>query len=283
MTPFAHATPFTLTFHGHALQGYRSGQGPAMWLIHGFPTSSRDWSGVWPELSTRYALSALDMLGFGASAKPRDWPYSISASADQWVALAATTGVREVAVVAHDYGNTVAQELLARQSEGALPFRISSAAFLNGGLFPEATFPLRIQRLLAGRLGPLLARLVNERTFIRSLQRICARPWPDGELAAAWRLLIRDHGHAVMPQLLGYIAERQQHRARWVGALQDADVPITLINGLADPISGRSIVARWRELLPHAPVHALPGVGHYPQIEAPEAVLAAYGAFVQTA
>ena len=269
-----------LAWRGNRLQARRGGQGTPLWLIHGFPTSSRDWRGVWPALAGRHELFALDMLGFGASDKPRSFDYSIAASADQWVALAEATGVREVALLAHDYGNTVAQELLARQRDGQLGFRISSVAFLNGGLFPEATRPLRLQRLLAGPLGPLLARLTSERRFIASLQKICARPWPAGEMADAWRRLNHDGGRAVMPRLLGYIAERHRHRERWVGALQHAGVPIALINGLEDPISGRSIVARWRELLPAAPVFELPGLGHYPQVEAPEAVLAAYGEFL---
>jgi pimeloyl-ACP methyl ester carboxylesterase len=281
VTRHEQAAGFTLDFRGHRLQARRGGQGPALWLIHGFPTSSRDWRDVWASLAARQELFALDMLGFGASAKPRGFGYSISASADQWVALAEATGVREVAVLAHDYGNTVAQELLARQREGRLGFRITSVAFLNGGLFPEATFPLRIQRLLAGPLGPLLARFVSERRFTASLQRICARPWPDGELAEAWRLLSRDGGKAVMPKLLRYIDERHRHRERWVGALQHAGVPIALINGLEDPISGRSIVARWRELLPQAALYELAGVGHYPQVEAPGEVLAAYCDFMR--
>ena len=280
VTRYEQAAKFTLTHEGHRLQARRDGQGSALWLIHGFPTSSRDWRGLWSELAAQHEVFALDMLGFGASAKPRKFAYSIAASADQWVALADAAGVREVAVLAHDYGNTVAQELLARQREGRLGFRITSVAFLNGGLFPEATFPLRIQRLLAGPLGPLLARLVNERTFTASLQRICARPWPAGELAEAWQQLTRDGGRAVMPKLLRYIAERRRHRERWVGALLHAGVPLALINGLEDPISGRSIVARWRELLPAAPVYELAGVGHYPQVEAPQDVLAAYRDFM---
>ena len=238
---------------------------------------------MWPALSEKHELFALDMLGFGASAKPRRFKYSIAASADQWVALAEATGISEVAILAHDYGNTVAQELLARQREGKLGFRITSVAFLNGGLFPEATHPLRIQRLLAGPLGPLLVRLTRERTFIASLQRICARPWPEGELSEAWQRLSRDGGKAVMPRLLRYLAERRRHRERWVGALQQAGVPVGLINGLEDPISGRSIVARWRELLPLAPVFELAGVGHYPQVEAAEEVLAAYRDFLRAA
>lgn len=269
----------TLEFEGHALRYRRGGQGPALWLIHGFPTSGRDWLALWPALAARHELFALDMLGFGASDKPASFDYHIAASADQLEALAKATGVREVALLAHDYGDTVAQELLARQREGRLGFRITSAVFLNGGLFPEATRPLRLQRLLAGPLGPLLARFTGEARFRQSMARICARPWPEGELAAAWLGLAANGGRRVMPRLLGYIAERQRHRERWVGALQQAGVPIAHINGLEDPISGRGIAARWRELLPDAPVFELPGVGHYPQLEAPAEVLAAYEGF----
>lgn len=269
-----------LAFQGHTLRYRRGGQGPAMWLIHGFPTSGRDWLPLWPALAPRYELFALDMLGFGASDKPPGFGYTIAASADQWEALARATGVREVALLAHDYGDTVAQELLARQREGRLGFRITSAVFLNGGLFAEATRPLRLQRLLAGPLGPLMARFTGEARFRQSMARICARPWPEGELAAAWQGLASHGGRAVMPKLLGYIAERHRHRERWVGALQHAGIPIALINGLEDPISGRSIVARWRELLPQAPVFELPGVGHYPQLEAPAELLLAYEKFI---
>lgn len=272
---FEDAPGFVLPFRGHRLYARRGGQGPALFLVHGFPTSGRDWCGVWPALARTHELFALDMMGFGASAKPADFDYSIAASADQWVALAEATGVREVAVLAHDYGNTVAQELLARQREGRLGFRITSVVFLNGGLFPEATRPLRIQRLLAGPLGPLLVRFVSEARFKASLRRICVRPWPAGGLEEAWQALIRGGGKAVMPKLLRYIAERREHRERWVGALQHAGVPIALINGLEDPISGAGIVARWRELLPGSPVVELPAVGHYPQVEAPEQVVEA--------
>lgn len=280
MPGFDEAACFELSFRGHRLAARRGGQGPALWLVHGFPTSSRDWRGVWPALAAGREVFALDMLGFGASDKPRGFGYSIAASADQWVALAEATGVREIAIVAHDYGDTVAQELLARQRDGALGFRITSVVFLNGGLFPEATRPLAIQRLVAGPLGPLLVRLTSERRFKASLQHICARPWPAGELEAAWQGLVRAGGKAVMPKLLGYIAERHARRERWVGALVQAGVPIALVNGVEDPISGRGIVACWRELLPLAPVVELDGVGHYPQVEAPERVAEALARYL---
>lgn len=269
----AGASVSALSFGGHRLHGVSGGSGPPLWLVHGFPTSSQDWAAVWPALSQRHTLQAIDMLGFGRSDKPGDFHYGIRASADQWVALAAATGVREVQVLAHDYGNTVVQELLARQREGALGFRITAVVFLNGGLFPEATHPLPIQRLLAGPLGPWVARFSSERRFVASMRRICARPLADSMLRDAWQLIERAGGRQRMPALLGYIRERRVHRERWVDALVQADIPLALVNGVEDPISGRSIVARWRELLPGAPVVELPGVGHYPQVESPDAVV----------
>lgn len=271
--------PTGFEFRGFQLASWRGGAGEPLLLVHGFPTSSLDWERLWPLLAARHELHAIDMLGFGLSDKPADFPYSVAASADQWQALVEARGLREVGILAHDYGDTVAQELLARQLEHGLPFRISKVAFLNGGLFPESTFPLLVQRALLGPFGPLVARLSSEGRFHATMKRICARPLPAGELHEHWRRLVRAGGRRVLPSLIGYIRERHLRRERWVGALEYADVPLCLINGPADPVSGATIVARWRELLPAAPVTELPGVGHYPQWEAPEAVAATFTRF----
>lgn len=234
---------------------------------------------MWPALSSRWSLHAIDMLGFGLSDKPADFSYSVSASADQWEALCAARGLSEVHVLAHDYGDTVAQELLARQLERRLPFAIRSIVFLNGGLFTEATHPLRVQRLLLGPFGPLVARMSSERTFFAGMRRVCVRPLEDSELREHWQLLVRAGGRRVMPKIIRYIRERAEHRERWVGALQRTNIPICLIDGVEDPVSGADTAQRWRQLLPQLPVHELAGVGHYPQWEAPGAVLAAFESF----
>lgn len=270
-------------FHGHRLFVRQGGQGDPLLLIHGFPTSSFDWLRLWPGLAVRYRLLAIDMLGFGQSDKPPAYDYSVAASADQWQAVALAQGLSEVAILAHDYGDTVAQELLARQGEGRLPFRIRAAVFLNGGLFPEATRPLLLQKLLLGPLGPLVAKLSSYRSFAGSLCRICVRPPPEAELREHWRLLARGEGRRVMPKLIRYIRERHQHRERWLGSLQRSGIPLCLIDGLDDPVSGASVVRRWRELLPHAPVIELEGIGHYPQIEDAERVRTTFLAFMANA
>jgi pimeloyl-ACP methyl ester carboxylesterase len=271
-----------LEFRGHRLFSRSGGNGDPLLLIHGFPTSSFDWAGLWSGLSEKYQVHAIDMLGFGLSDKPAAFAYSIAASADQWQVLAQARGLSEVDVLAHDYGDTVAQELLARQREGRLPFRIRSVVFLNGGLFPEATYPLMLQKFLLGPMGPLVARLSSYGSFARSMQRICAATPDDAELREHWQLLVRADGRRVLPKLIGYIRERREFRERWLDALLHAGIPMCLIDGIADPISGASIVRRWRELLPNAAVVELDGVGHYPQWEAPAQVLAAFRAFADS-
>ncbi|MGH8028947.1 MAG: alpha/beta fold hydrolase [Arenimonas sp.] len=259
----------------HSLFVRVGGHGPALLLLHGFPTSSWDWARVWPRLLPRHKLFALDMLGFGRSDKPRDFAYSVLAAADQWQDFAHEHGVTEAHVLAHDYGDSVAQELLARQVAGVLPFRIASVVFLNGGLFPEAHKPLRLQRWLAGPLGPLVARLAGYDRFAANLRRICTAPLADEELREHWRLLRLADGHLVLPAVLGYLRERRTHRDRWLDAMQRADIPMRLVVGLDDPVSGAAIARRYRAVMPVADVVELAGIGHYPQIEDPEAVVLA--------
>jgi pimeloyl-ACP methyl ester carboxylesterase len=265
-------------WQGFRLFVRRAGSGKPLLLIHGFPTSSFDWAAMWPKLSERYSLHALDMLGFGLSDKPQAFAYSLFASADQWQDYALAQGLLEVDVLAHDYGDTVLQELLARQNEGRLPFRIERVTLLNGGLFPEATFPILMQKLLLGPLGPIVAKLSSFGRFCASMQSIAGKPLSIEELRGHWQLLARANGRAVMPHIIQYIRERQRNRARWTAALQQAAIPLHLIIGERDPISGKTIANRWQELLPNSPMTRLEGVGHYPQWEVPERVLAAMDA-----
>ena len=99
----------------------RAGEPPTLLLLHGYPTSSWDWEAIWPELCTRFRVVALDFLGFGFSEKPYPYDYQIREQADLVEALVADLGLTRFHVLAHDYGDTVAQELLARQNELATP------------------------------------------------------------------------------------------------------------------------------------------------------------------
>ncbi len=131
-------------------------------LIHGFPSASWDWHYLWQPLAQRYRVIACDMLGFGDSAKPVNHEYSLLEQADLQQALLAQLGVEQpVHLLAHDYGDSVAQELLARHYDSQI--QIASCVFLNGGLFPETHRPVLMQKLLLSPLGWMMRPRVQSR------------------------------------------------------------------------------------------------------------------------
>jgi pimeloyl-ACP methyl ester carboxylesterase len=257
---------------------------PTIFFIHGFPTSSWDWVHVWPTLNETHRLVALDMLGFGFSDKPDPHRYSIHEQADICELVVADRKLDSFHVLAHDYGDTVAQELLARQNEGSGVGRWLSVCFLNGGLFPETHKARLIQKLLLGPLGPVITKLSGKRQFDRSFSAVFGpetRPSAD-DLDAFWRLICENDGKHVFHNLISYMTDRKTHRERWVSALRDSIVPIGLINGSSDPVSGAHMVARYREVVcPDHYVAEFPDIGHYPQVEAPAETIDAYLRFLR--
>lgn len=255
-------------------------------LLHGFPTSSWDWSKVWNHLSEHYWLLAPDFLGFGFSDKPLHYSYSVFDQADMLEDLISEVGSVKFHVLAHDYAVTVAQELVARANEkkgkGKSYFTVKSVCFLNGGLFPGAYQPLLIQKLLAGKWGMMIARLMNFSAFRKNLSRTFGNTQPtEQELADFWHIINHNNGKRVIPQTIQYMKERQRHHERWTKALQQTAIPLCFINGPEDPISGLSMANKFKELLSGAEVVLLEGVGHYPQTEAPEKVVAAFRKFLE--
>jgi pimeloyl-ACP methyl ester carboxylesterase len=252
------------------------GSGPWLTFLHGFPTSSWDWAKVAPGLESRFRLLCFDFLGFGDSEKPRKHRYSILEQGDVTEAVWRHFGVEETGVVAHDYGATVALELLSRDIEQALSTRISRLVLLNSALYEHLARPLLIQRLLAKPIvGPLVARATTERAFARSFSSVFSSRHPivDSEVREHWQVLQRRGSSVpISPRLIGYIAERKLHAARWEGALERGDPQTTLLWGMSDPRSGPHIVEHVRQRVPTARIRPLPDVGHYPQLEVPKLV-----------
>ncbi|MEQ9297701.1 MAG: alpha/beta hydrolase [Cyclobacteriaceae bacterium] len=264
---------------GHQVFHLSEGEGPHLVLIHGFPTSSWDWQKLWAELIQRYTVTTLDLLGFGYSDKPKKNEYTIHQQASIVEKLLVQKGIKSFHILAHDYGDTVAQELLARHQ--AHPIGILSCTLLNGGLFPETHRPRLIQRLLAGPFGSWVSRLLSYGKFTKSFSAVFGpntQP-SEAELKAFWELIILQDGQRIYHLLIRYMRERKEYRPRWVGALQQTQVAIALINGSVDPISGRHMIERYREIVSDHNIYELETIGHYPQTEAPKDVLRAFYAF----
>lgn len=251
------------------------GSGPWLTFLHGFPTCSWDWAQICEPLSQRYTLLMFDFLGFGDSNKPSQHDYSLFEQADFTEALWRHFGVAETGLVAHDYGSTVAMELLSRQQAGRLAARIEKVVLMNAGLYVDHIRPVLVQHLLQQpMLGRLLTRVIGERAFRRQFASIFsdAHPISAAELRQHWRAITRREGVRNYHRLIRYLDERRQHKSRWERALEAPGVPVRFLWGLEDPVSGRHISDHIQQRIPDANLLALPDVGHYPQLEVPALV-----------
>jgi pimeloyl-ACP methyl ester carboxylesterase len=147
-------------------------------------------------------------------------------------------GVSSSAIVAHDYGVSVAQELLAR--------------------------------------GATLSAAITEELFVAGLRPTFVDSYDaDADSHEMWRGMSRANGHHGSHRLIQYISDRERHSQRWVLALEQTTVPVSFVWGMLDPVSGAHMAQRIRERLPAAPFQELADVAHWPPLEAPDRVAAA--------
>ncbi|AFM11657.1 alpha/beta fold hydrolase [Turneriella parva] len=259
------------------------GHGPDLLLLHGYPYNSYDFHLVVPELARSHRVVLFDFPGMGFSDKPRQHEYTFAGYAKVVNALARHLEIREADILAHDLGVSVAQELLAQQSESSFKFR--SVAFMNGGLFTDVYRPRLIQRVLSQSpdwLGAFLSQRIGRKAVERPVVSLFGRDTkPSAELLDDfWSILNFKEGKAIAYRIGRLVFEKEKHQQRWHQAMRETKTPLCYICGPADPNSGRHMAERYRQHLPQSPVYFLSDtIGHWPQLEAPEEVLQQLGEF----
>ena len=77
------------------------------------------------------------------------------------------------------------------------------------------------------------------------------------------------------------MSDRKENRERWINALKKSKIPIALINGSIDPVSGSHMIERYKQLIGDVTwLKELKNIGHYPQLEAPKEVSEYYKFFL---
>jgi pimeloyl-ACP methyl ester carboxylesterase len=255
----------------------RSGDGPLLVLLHGFPSSSYDWKPLL-ERESEHAVLAPDFLGFGLSEKPRDHDYTLHWQADMVEELVRRRGAAtKVFFVAHDMGTSVANELMARDLEGALEMELIGGLLLNGSMVQDAASPTLGQRILRSAVGGLFSRLSSERFFRQQFGSIFSpsHPLADEEAEDQWELICADGGRTLNHKTIQYMEERFKHADRWHGAIRAWEKPLSVAWGMLDPVATGQVLDAVVALRPSAPLTRFEDIGHYPQIEDPDRVAAA--------
>jgi len=134
--------------HGHAVRFHRAGSGPLVLLLHGIASTADTWAPVAPALAERHAVLAPDLLGHGASAKPRG-DYSLGAFASGVRDLVAALGHDRATVVGHSLGGGIAMQFAYQYPE-----RVERLVLISsGGLGREVHALLRAATLPGSELA----------------------------------------------------------------------------------------------------------------------------------
>jgi pimeloyl-ACP methyl ester carboxylesterase len=256
-------------------------------LLHGYPTSCHDWRGVAEHLSPHFRTIAPDFLGFGLSDKPEAFGYSLFQQADLIEALLHKLDVTAAHVVSHDMGTSVHDELLARQAEGRLGFRLLTSTFLNGSMLQWLAKITPFQELMANNATlPQAIAFCTEvmpGIYVHALSGLMQKPEviTPADAQVMEELLRYQDGHLRLPALGGYMRERYLHADRWIGAMELATTPVQFVWADSDPIAhvemGRELARR----CPRAEYHELPDLGHFLLVEDPPTVAKKIATFVE--
>jgi pimeloyl-ACP methyl ester carboxylesterase len=249
-------------------------------IVHGFPTSSYDYAHLVPRLARHRRVVLFDMLGFGLSAKP-DRPYTIALQADVAQAVMADLGIDRLALMTHDVGDTVGGELLARSLEGTWPVEVTRRVVTNGSIYIAIAQLTDGQKLLLDQPDAVLPRGIGPELMAASLVATLAPGHADIDMTGHAELVCHDGGDRLLPRIIRYIEERRANERRFTGAIETHPSPLHIVWGPEDPIAVPEMADRLHAAHPGSTRVWLPGAGHYPMVEDPDAFLAAVVPFLE--
>lgn len=243
----------------------RGGEGPPLVLAHGWPWSSYAWHRVIPVLAERFRLHWYDMPGFGRSEMDPGQPSGIDVQGGVFAEMLAHWGLDRPLVVAHDFGGAVSlrAHLLHGRDYGRLVLMNVVAMRPWGSEFFE-----HVKRHVDAFTGlpPHIHGAVVD-AYIRSAMAV---PIPEEDVEALKAPWLSDDGRVAFYRQFAQADEtftaeiEDRYRAlRCASAVlwgtEDPWIPLSRGEALAKAIG--------------TPLDRLEGLGHLPQLEAPDRIV----------
>ena len=242
-------------------------------ILHGYPTSSYDYHKVLPYLTQHYRVVIHDHVGFGFSDKPLNYSYSLIEQADIALQLWQKLKLQNVTLLAHDYGTSIATEIIARNNLQPLNINIKKLILCNGSMHIELAKLRTIQKLLKNKLtGKWVAKLANQAIFNRNIKNIYfdTSKVSTDELNEMWLQINYNNGRNVIHLLSNYINERYFFWHRWISALKNTKIATKIVWATHDPIAVKAIAEQLHKEIPNNELLWLPNTGHFPMLENPK-------------
>jgi pimeloyl-ACP methyl ester carboxylesterase len=256
-----------------AVAAGRLGDGPALVLAHGWPWSSFSWHRIIPQLAERYLVHWYDMPGYGRSDKAPDQRTSLDVQGKVFAEMLAQWGLERPVVVAHDMGG--AATLRAHLLHGCDFDRYLLMNVVAMRPWGSAFFD-HVGRHVDAFLGlpPPIHRAVVE-AYIKGAIVNDIGSGDLGKLVEPW---LSEAGRASFYRQFAQADEKYTAEVEPLfGAIR---CPVRIIWGEDDPWIPLARGKALHALVPQAAFETLPGIGHLPQLEAPDHVLERLTAFL---
>lgn len=250
------------------------GRSDAVVFVHGNPGPMDDWEFALPSVASAARVVALDMPGFGRADRPRHFDFSPQGCARHLGGVLAQLGVSQAHLVLHDFGGAwgLAWAL-------ANPGAARSVTLINS--VPLCRFRwhffARIWQLPV--LGELFQLSTTDAAIRTVMRRDNPSPLPEAFLERVLRYADMRQKFAVLK--LYRAARDSQAFVDMVPPLRALDLPACVIWGESDPYLMPEHAESFVAAFPRCALTRLPGLGHWPFIDDPAAVLEVLLAFLR--
>jgi pimeloyl-ACP methyl ester carboxylesterase len=261
-----------LELHGERVAYQDAGDGETLLLIHGMAGSSATWRDVIPQLAKNYRVIAPDLLGHGESDKPRG-DYSLGAFAASLRDLLDALDIPRATIIGQSLGGGIAMQFAYQHRD-----RCERVVLIgSGGLGPDLSWTLRLLSAPGAELIlPVIAppQVLSAGNKIKSLLSSAGVQSPRGaELWSAYSSLSdRDTRNAFLRTLRSVVDYRGQAVSALGKLHLTAQMPVMFVWGDKDKIIPVAHGYAAHEALPGSRLEIMPGLGHFPHVEAPAAV-----------
>lgn len=243
--------------------------GDVILLLHGMPTNSWMWRKLIPRLSaSSLRVIAPDMLGFGASDKPKDLAaYMAERQAQRIIALLDALHAQRVTLVVHDLGGPWGAEIIDRAPE-----RIKRVVILNTSVYRDGFNPPAMIKMLGSPLGAFPLKMMGSRVLGPAMLKAFFTQFVghpeviDAAAVEGYWLPMHEGTTRPFRQFAGNFAGLFQQFPRYQAALKRLDVPAMILWGQHDPVVNYQKLPQQfaRDLrIPERRVHIFADANHF--------------------
>jgi pimeloyl-ACP methyl ester carboxylesterase len=240
----------------------KRGRGKPLLLLYGEEALEPDAPFV-DQLAKNYEVLIPSPPGFGTSERP-DWIGSVDDIAYIYLDLIEKLGIKKAAVVGFSFGGWLAAEVATKDD-----------SFISK-LVLVAPYGIKVG-------GPLDRDIADFWSLHPS--EVLSRKWHDVEKGKRDFPSMPEEKLTVVARNVESLArfcwEPYMHNPKLKRRLHRITVPTRLIWGEHDGIVAPAYGKAYAELIPGAMLQVIPGAGHFPQLEQPEAFMAALGEFLR--